>query len=251
MRTYSILFIAVISLSLLPSCSDTSPTANTFTVSVEVNFPQNYASSVARGATVTLTSTTGSTPISVTSDSLGIARFVDVIPGTYDINATRTLTPTEAQALTGIVQAQPLPLSARLAAQRLDATPAQPIALRLSGSALGSLVIKEVYYSGSRTPAPTNYFRDQFLEIYNNSTDTVYTDSLYIADLWGASGQISPGTLPTPFAAVQDSVFSDDVWMIPGNGRERPLAPGASLVIALTALNHRGDPTLNPNSPSI
>ena len=43
-------------------------------------------------------------------------------------------------------------------------------------------VIKEFYYSGCLTPAGNNYTDDQFIEIYNNSADTLYADSLLIVE---------------------------------------------------------------------
>ena len=50
-----------------------------------------------------------------------------------------------------------------------------------------ALVFKEIYYTGCRfatddTGGSSNYFRDQFYEIYNNSTQTVYADGLCIAE---------------------------------------------------------------------
>ncbi len=71
----------------------------------------------------------------------------------------------------------------------------------------GKLVIKQCYYTGSRTPANTNYFSDQFHEIYNNSPDTVYVDSLCIADAFGVSGQINPTTQPSEFQNDQNNVY--------------------------------------------
>jgi hypothetical protein len=102
----------------------------------------------------------------------------------------------------------------------------------------GKLVIKQCYYTGSRTPANTNYFSDQFHEIYNNSPDTVYVDSLCIADAFGASGQINPTTQPSQFQNDQNNVYVNNIWMIPGTGRSHALAPGRSIIIAQDGVNH-------------
>lgn len=113
------------------------------------------------------------------------------------------------------------------------------IANHLHGQSLqGKLVIKQCYYTGSRTPANTNYFSDQFHEIYNNSPDTVFVDSLCIADVFGPSGQINPTTTPTPFQNDQGNVYVNNIWMIPGTGREHPLPPGRSIIIAQDGVNH-------------
>ncbi|MFQ3598577.1 MAG: DUF4876 domain-containing protein [Chloroherpetonaceae bacterium] len=102
----------------------------------------------------------------------------------------------------------------------------------------GKLVIKQCYYTGSRTPANTNYFSDQFHEIYNNSSDTVYVDSLCIADAFGASGQINPTTQPSEFQNDQNNVYVNNIWMIPGTGRSHALPPGKSIIIAQDGVNH-------------
>ena len=47
----------------------------------------------------------------------------------------------------------------------------------------GGLVFKEIYYSGSRTPALAGYYSDQFHEIYNNSDQIIYLDGLCIGTL--------------------------------------------------------------------
>lgn len=109
-------------------------------------------------------------------------------------------------------------------------------------------IIKQIYYTGSRTPSGGTYFSDQFVEIFNNTPDTLYADSLWIGDVYGVSGQINPSDVPTPFNRTQDSVFLNSVWMIPGSGRSHPVAPGKSIIIAQDGVNHQ-DSTLNPASP--
>jgi hypothetical protein len=122
-------------------------------------------------------------------------------------------------------------------------------AIVFSQSTKQNLIIKQVYYTGSKTPAAGTYFSDQFIEIYNNSADTVYTDSLFIGDVYGNSGQINASSQPTPFASIQDSVYLSNVWMIPGSGKQHPLAPGKSIIIAQDGINHKTDPNGNANSP--
>lgn len=113
---------------------------------------------------------------------------------------------------------------------------------------LSPLVFKEIYFSGSRTPANKSYYADQFHEVYNNSLDVQYLDGLCIGVLQPSSssaskwvdenGNVSP-LLPINFMA----------WRIPGNGTDYPLQPGESIVIAQDGINHMEDPSGNPNSP--
>lgn len=233
--------------ALLLAACDGGTEVTTHDVAVRVEYPATYRDANASGATVTLRSIeTGAVTTGVTGTG-GIAAFEDVIPGTYEVSAQRALTPDEALPLTG--QRVALQLAASIPSRSLVAQPAEPLVLRLDGSPAGSLVIKEVFYTGSSTPSGGSYFSDQFVEIYNNSTDTLYADGLYIADLYGNSGQINPTSLPTPYQSDAANVYASNVWRIPGSGTQHPVAPGASILVAQDGANHRGDPNLNPASP--
>lgn len=234
------------------ACDDSATEVRTFPVEVEVSFPANYAAERAADARVVLTNTTRGTADTAFTGPDGRATFARVLPGSYAVSASRALTPAEVQQLTGAAlpagQAS-LALAASIPAQALTAAPAGPLAMRLAGSPVGALVIRQLYYTGSRTPANGTYFADQFLELYNNSTDTLYLDSLAVGEVFGVSGQINPSDVPTPFQSDQAHVYLRSAWMIPGTGRERALPPGRSVVIAQDAINHRDDPNGNPNSP--
>jgi len=80
------------------------------------------------------------------------------------------------------------------------------------------LIIKQVYYTGSQKSDGTTYFSDQFIEIYNNTDRTIYTDGLMIGDVYGVSGQINPNSTPTPFQDSTDFVYLNNIWQIPGTG---------------------------------
>jgi len=117
------------------------------------------------------------------------------------------------------------------------------IEMRIAGA--GALVFKELYYCGSRTPANTTYFRDQFYEIYNNSEAEIYVDGLCIAILYT---NLASANLPTWDIANQDDyVFLYQAWLLPGDGTEYPLQPGESIIVCQWATDHTVS-TLNPNS---
>ncbi|MBC8044729.1 MAG: DUF4876 domain-containing protein [Rhizobacter sp.] len=120
--------------------------------------------------------------------------------------------------------------------------------IRAAAQPIDSLVIKQVYYTGSKTPANANYFLDFFIEIYNNSSKTIYLDSLVVADIYGNAGTSSTA-IPTPFGSDQNHIYVNTAWMIPGTGLQHPLAPGTGIIIAENAINHIADTNGNPNSP--
>ncbi|HMS01903.1 MAG TPA: DUF4876 domain-containing protein [Gemmatimonadaceae bacterium] len=231
------------------ACADgaSEPVVETFTLQVQVAYPATYDTRGADGARVILTSTERGSADTTTSSAGGLATFENVIPGTYTVSASRDLSATDAERLTGV--AQPLTLNALLPASSFLERPPTLPTLTLAGSRLGDLVIKEVYFTGSSTPSGGTYFSDQFTELYNNSTDTIYLDGVLIADVFGVSGQINPANVPTPFQSDPDNVYVTSIWQIPGTGQQRPLAPGQSVIIAQDGINHRTDPNGNPNSP--
>jgi hypothetical protein len=110
----------------------------------------------------------------------------------------------------------------------------------------GTLVFKEIYYTGSRTPSDATYFRDQFYEIYNNSETVIYADGLCIGTLLPLQ---ATANLPTWDIADADKyVFFGAIWQLPGSGTDYPVNPGESVIVAQWATNHQVA-ALNPSSP--
>jgi len=244
--TTKILLLIMVCSSLNWACKKRDNAIQTATVQVKVQYPDNYSEQNVANAEVKLTSKSIGSVFSAFTNSSGLAVFQDVVPGTYDVSVSKTLSTTDAQNLTGISQS--LTLNASKTDVSVDPTNGSTIELKLSGSAAGSLLIKEVYYTGSRTAAGGTYFSDQFVELYNNSTDVIYLDGLCIADIFGNSGLINTTSLPTPFKTDANNSYASNVWRIPGTGKQFPLNPGASIIIAQDGVNHQ-EATLNPNSP--
>ena len=118
------------------------------------------------------------------------------------------------------------------------------------------MVIKQVYYQGSDVKKGANY-RDQFIEIYNNSNQTIYLDGICFARITGAAnpsvenknkkGYLANGQYDWSLAqGVTDAsnantkyVFSQEVIAFPGSGKDYPLEAGKSVFLAQNALNHK------------
>lgn len=238
--------IAIMALSSLWGCKKRGNDVITATAVINVLYPVSYSPQNAENVEVKLVSKADGRETKIRTDASGNANFSDLIPGIYDISVSKSLTPAEALTFTGISSA--ITLNVAKNDVNIQPTTINSVSLRLAGSAVGSLVIKEVYYTGSSTLSGGTYFSDQFIEIYNNSTDTIFLDNLCIADVFGASGLINSNTVPTQFKDDQANVYANNVWRIPGTGMQRPLAPGKSIVIAQDGVNHK-EATLNPNSP--
>lgn len=115
----------------------------------------------------------------------------------------------------------------------------------LGASKSGALVMKEIYYCGSRTLTGGVYFRDQFYEIYNNSEVPQNVKGLAIAIL---NPMTATANLPVwPGDDAADYVYGSTIWQVPED-RDYIINPGESIIIAQMADNHQKE-NLNPNSP--
>ena len=122
----------------------------------------------------------------------------------------------------------------------------ETLLIEMDGLAVSPLIFKEIYYAGSRTPLVKNYFRDQYYELYNNSSETIYLDGIYFA-------QLTPGvaTKKLPVWPAEDAgkyAYAERIWRFPGKGKDYPVASGESVILAQYAVDHRLK-SYNPLSP--
>jgi hypothetical protein len=127
-------------------------------------------------------------------------------------------------------------------------TPSSAILNLILAKNSGGFVIKEVYFSGSKTPEAKTYYDDQFHEIYNNTNDTLYADGLCIGVLEQTSS--NPNVWVNTDGTFMDLLpITFHVWIVPGTGKQHPVLPGKSIVIAQDGINHKSDPNGNSLSP--
>ena len=193
------------------------------------------------------------------TDDAGNTSFGNISAGVYNIAATITIPKDEFNALTGQFLEDDVTLNATLTNVTLNNTLDSTLKLKLELGRIGGLVIKQIYYAGSHTKNGAS-FRDQFIEIYNNSNDTIYADSLYIAQVFGSNTKspdyskgfyITSGNMegqydwsksigmPAGVDANNEFFYPKSLYRIPGNGTDYPMAPGTSIVLAQTAVNHK------------
>lgn len=111
-----------------------------------------------------------------------------------------------------------------------------------------ALIFKEIYYTGCHTATDQTYFRDQFYEIYNNSTETVYADGLCLAETIFANYDYSV-FYEWPIEHPDQYIFCDTVWQIPGDGTSYPVKPGESIILAQWGTNHKAENLTGGTSP--
>ena len=106
------------------------------------------------------------------------------------------------------------------------------------GSVSGNLVISKVFYAGSKTLAdsPKNYTLNQYIELYNNSADTLDLKGVYLA-LANTDGGTAAWTAQDMAEAHKDSAVVKQIFQLSPDATFR-LDPGKSVVIANCAVNH-------------
>jgi hypothetical protein len=127
----------------------------------------------------------------------------------------------ENQSITGVEQTLEIPLFISVASQ--------------------GWIFKEIYFTGSRTPAGGMYFKDKYFEIYNNTDSVLYADGISI----GEADHVTSDENNRWESIMNDYFVTHVVYTIPGSGTNYPVQPGKSILIADVAIDHRTD---NANS---
>lgn len=214
-----------------------------------------------QGISIKMTEMSNASVLSQQTDVNGLAVYNSIMPGTYNVDASITITKSEYESITGLsLDRDDVTFNASLANVTLNSTTNNTLELKLVLGKIGDWVLKQIYYAGSHTQNGA-VFRDQFIEIYNNSNKVLYADSLYITQLSG-SNTVSPDYSLGYFVndgssfqgqwdwsksigmtagadAVTKYVYAKSLFRIPGTGTSYPVQPGASIVIAATAVNHK------------
>lgn len=104
-----------------------------------------------------------------------------------------------------------------------------------SAKTKSGIIFKEVYFYG----VPSYYFKDGFYELVNNSDEVQYLDGIVFTLVdrgYGATDSQwadSLGNIPADFYPLNGYV-----WQFPGTGKDYPLEPGETTLIATQAYNH-------------
>ena len=187
-------------------------------VAAGIPSPESYGVKISNFAT--------GSAIETTTEN-GIATATDIIPGVYTISVSASQ---NQGGFTYTIAGSESNVS-------LIADGAE-VVVKVDAVKEAALVFKEIYYTGVD---PANfYFRDQFYEIYNNSTEVVYADGLCIAETVFANYDKSI-IYEWPIENADQYVFARVIWQLPGDGKTYPVQPGESFVIAQWATNHKAE----------
>lgn len=105
----------------------------------------------------------------------------------------------------------------------------------------GDFIIQEVFFTGTLYPTGNQYNGTGYVKIYNNTDHTLYADGLAFMESKFSTTQkfdYTPDLLSTHMTVHA-------IYVIPGSGQEHPVAPGESLILCDTGIDHR---LSNPNA---
>lgn len=212
------------------------------------------------GTTIELTNKLNGNKNTITLDNQGVA-IVKLRQGSYSAIARQTLTKEiynklidDTKSLEEKTQDDNITLTANIDEIKIDAAGEVKIAMKMNKTVVGGFVLKQIYYAGSSLTDGAAY-RDQFIEIYNNSSETLYADGLMLALLHNSSyrsyNEDGPHLLPSKQYdwsksegntgdgnLNNDYVYASNLFRIPGNGTQYPVEAGKSIIIAGTAIDH-------------
>ena len=223
-------------LSLLASCIDFDDATQTVSVAVQLEQPEGATVSLA-GQRITLS---GTETLSAITDANGVARFDDIVPGIYNISTAWKLTAREYAILTGQPQEnKSYTVSGSLNALQLTGQ-SDPVTLPVTLTQDQSIVISKVYYNGSKDLNNRNYINGKYIELYNNSDETVDVAGLYVALLESESAvAYQPGQVP-------DTVFAKQVFRLPPSV-PHPVPAGGSVLLVNSAIDHSVNGDFEPD----
>ncbi|MDR0688457.1 MAG: DUF4876 domain-containing protein [Prevotellaceae bacterium] len=217
----------------LTACDDKTETIKEITVSVQITTPDSVTT-VPESYQVEFINYNDNSKVEKTAGADGKVT-ASILPGVYTISVS-------AEALE---QGFSTIYSGSLVNENI-VTDGASYTIEVKVAKSGTLVFKEIYYAGSKTPSNASYFRDQFFEIYNNSESVVYADGLCVGTLYTNLASATQPTWDKENAA--DYVYYQWLWQIPGTGTQYPIQPGEAIIVAQWATNHQVE-ALNPNAP--
>ncbi|WP_120488602.1 DUF4876 domain-containing protein [Bergeyella cardium] len=230
---------------------------------VITHYDRSYGDQKPNAASVTITNLETQEKIEKQTDANGEVSLSELLPGEYNVSITQKLSAEKFLEIFGYNLTGQDEITFNGSQEKVVVNSnTSSVSISLTAGTIGSLVLKQIYYAGSDVKKGA-VFRDQFVEIFNNSNEVQYADGLYFAQLKGngskkvdgytlANGQYdwskSPGN-SIGSAANTDYVYAIYVYKIPGTGKQYPINPGESIVIAATAINHKEPILDNSGNP--
>lgn len=222
---------------LLTSCIDYSDVSSEMSITVQLQMPAEFTKgNDFKGHKVIVS--TSSVTLTATTDDKGVAVFTGIAPDVYDISTSWEITSTQYMDLTGEqAVTSGCVVSGTLNSQIVSGEKAaEPILLPTTLVIKRDIVIGKIASSGSKDANNISYLYGKYLELYNQSADSVDVSGLYIGLLDSDNPQ--PFTLNNLHESFDDSVvIVKQIFQVPTK-KPFKLAPGGTLLLVNSAIDH-------------
>ena len=258
------LFLTMAMAVFFTACSeDETPEVSSASVKVNVKIDKTFEKAKAQKVAISLRNTSTGKETAYETTINGTVQLPNLPVDMYDITASYTLPASEYSEITGEKSTEDVLFSAAATGVQLQPNKETTINLELTTSTTDDFVLKTIYYAGSDSKKAAGE-DDRFIEIYNNSSRTLYADSLCLAlttmNRYGFLANGKPhsymnknfyftanGTydwsksegMADAEGANSKYVYGDVVIMVPGSGKDYPIKPGESFIIAPFAQNYK------------
>lgn len=266
MRNTLLLLLAIASIVFTTSCSkddNSSDFANTLNVNFVTTVSQTNTNLTIplEGTTIEFTNRANGNKNTVTLDKQGLAS-ANLRVGNYNIIAKLTMS---KQAYNQLIDASnskeekieedSITFTANIDNLTINDAQDIKIELQMNKMSTSGLIFKQIFYAGSSLQDGSGY-RDQFLEIYNNSAETLYLDGIILAMLHNTTNGQATGPDDISYLPSRqydwskapensgsgnlnnDYVYAKKVLRFPGSGTQYPIEAGKSIIVASTAIDH-------------
>lgn len=221
---------------IISSCSDDDNEVKQSRLNIALKAPENVTFSSVSEVKLTLTEkNTGKVIVmdKLVAENNKVSAIVD--EGMYNI----ALEGTASYTVNGAQQSQSIRAYKEATAVIGEKLDVELVSFFYSPSNSG-FVFREIFFAGSLTPEGKQTL-DQYFIIYNNSDKTLYADGLFIANSAFQTvdkQDYKPDIMSTDFT-------TETIIEVPGSGKDYPVEPGKSFIIANDAYNFK---EINKNS---
>ncbi|WP_347216713.1 DUF4876 domain-containing protein [Chryseobacterium sp.] len=224
-----LLLCAVLSIAACSSDSDAPETQAQTTLNLQLKVvPENIQVKEYKHLTVSFKEL--NTGFTTTEELKNTNSLKKILPtGTYNITVEGSIVYTDNSVAT---EAKVGGVQTGVVINGSEQTKTIDISMKAGSS---DLILEEIFFTGTKTPQGAMYFGDQYFKITNNTDKTLYADGMLLiqsAFMTNEKQDYSPNIMGTTFSAGA-------IIRIPGNGTSYPVLPGASIIIAENAINHK------------
>lgn len=223
----------------LTGCVDFDDATKEVAARIQLLMPEEFTKADNEGHEVTLI--VGGQRLTATTDGEGVATFTGLTPDVYDISCSWQISADEYHTLTGDQQViSGATVSGSLNAQLIkeDQTVKLPTMLSIDRD----ILIGKIFYAGSKDLNNRTYMAGKYVELYNQSNDSVDVSGLYIGLVEAGSDQAY--TLENLHEVYADSVILlKQVFRIPVDAPFW-VKPGGTVLMVNSAIDHTPNDTL-------